>query len=221
MMLGMRGLVLASILILSVQQAPFDPEPGISEALAHDRAARISNLRYDLAFTIPAARAEPISGRALIRFALKSADGPVVLDYQPDKSGFLRAVEANGRETKVRQVNGHIIVPADAVRVGDNAIALDFNAGDVPLNRSEDFLYTIFVPARAHQAFPCFDQPDLKARWTLALDVPEGWETIGNGEETRRDSRDGRTRIAFSETQPLPTYLFAFGAGRFLVESAE
>ena len=97
MMLGMRGLVLASILFLSVLQAPFDPEPGISESLARDRAARISNLRYDLAFTIPAARAEPISGRALIRFALASADAPVVLDYQPDKAGFLRTVEATGR----------------------------------------------------------------------------------------------------------------------------
>ena len=221
MMLGMRGLVLASILILSVQQAPFDPEPGISEALAHDRAARISNLRYDLAFTIPAARAEPISGRALIRFALKSADGPVVLDYQPDKAGFLRAVEANGRETKVRQVNGHIIVPADAVHAGDNAIALDFNAGDVPLNRSEDFLYTIFVPARAHQAFPCFDQPDLKARWSLGLDVPEGWQAVGNGAEISRETSGGRTRVRLTGTEPVSTYLFAFAAGKFSVEQAE
>src|SRR4029079_9396302 len=114
MMLGMRGLVLASCLILSVQQAPFDPESGISDTLAHDRAARVSNLRYDLAFTIPVTRAEPISGRALIRFALASADAPFILDYQPDKAGFVHRVDANGRETAVRQVNGHIIVPAAA-----------------------------------------------------------------------------------------------------------
>ena len=31
-----------------------DPDLGISEGLARDRAARVSNLRYDLAFTIPA-----------------------------------------------------------------------------------------------------------------------------------------------------------------------
>ena len=60
MMLGMRGLVLASILFLSVLQAPFDPEPGISESLARDRAARISNLRYDLSFVIPADRREVV-----------------------------------------------------------------------------------------------------------------------------------------------------------------
>ena len=55
-----------------------------------------------------------------------------------------------------------------------------------PLNRNDDFLYTIFVPARAHEAFPCFDQPDLKARWTLELDVPAGWETLANGAEVAR-----------------------------------
>ena len=40
-----------------------DPDPGISEALAHERAALISNLRYDLSFTIPAGRASAISGQ--------------------------------------------------------------------------------------------------------------------------------------------------------------
>jgi aminopeptidase N len=221
MMLGMRGLVLASCLILSVQQAPFDPESGISDTLAHDRAARVSNLRYDLAFTIPVTRAEPISGRALIRFALASADAPVILDYQPDKAGFVRRVDANGRETAVRQVNGHIIVPAAAVRTGENAISIEFNAGDVPLNRSDDFLYTIFVPARAHQAFPCFDQPDLKARWSLALDVPEGWQAVGNGAEISRETANGRTRIRLGGTEPVSTYLFAFAAGKFSIEQAE
>jgi aminopeptidase N len=82
-------------------------------------------------------------------------------------------------------------------------------------------LYTIFVPARAHEAFPCFDQPDLKARWTLALDVPTGWDTIANGAETARASGGGRTRFTFAETAPLSTYLVAFAAGKFFVEHAE
>ena len=49
------------------------------------------------------------------------------------------------------------------------------------LNRDGEFLYTLFVPARAHLAFPCFDQPDLKARYTLTLDVPAGWMAVSNG----------------------------------------
>ena len=219
----MRGMALALVTMsvaLAVQVKP-DPDLGISETLARERAARISNLRYDLAFTVPAARSQPVSARALIRFALSSATEPLVLDYQPDKAGFLRAVETNGKPTQVRQVNGHIIVPAGALQQGENSVSLDFNAGDGPLNRNDEFLYTIFVPARAHQAFPCFDQPDLKARWSLALDLPQGWEALGNGAEISRESDGTRTRVRYSGTQPISTYLFAFAAGKFSIETAE
>jgi aminopeptidase N len=45
-----------------------------------------------------------------------------------------------------------------------------------------------------------------------------------SGCEWRRDAREaaaaGRTRIHFVETQPLPTYLFAFVTGKFQVETA-
>src|SRR5436190_10193569 len=96
-----------------------DPDLGISEAVARERATRVSNLRYDLAFTIPAARTQPIRGLALIRFSLSSASAaqdPLVLDYLPDRAGFLRSVEANGVAITIRQVNGHIIVPGEALR---------------------------------------------------------------------------------------------------------
>jgi aminopeptidase N len=89
------------------------------------------------------------------------------------------------------------------------------------LNRNPDFMYTLFVPARAHLAFPCFDQPDLKARFALELNVPAGWEAVSNGAETFHEESGERVRIRYSETQPIPTYLFAFAAGRFQVETAE
>jgi len=213
--------VLAAAIVMSVLQIRLDPELGVSESLARERHGAISELRYDLAFTIPAARTESVRGRALIRFSLASVTGPIVLDYEPDRAGILREVDANGVRTHVRQVNGHIIVPKEALRAGLNSLSLDFNAGDASLNRSDDFLYTIFVPARAHEAFPCFDQPDLKARWSLSLDVPEGWEALGNGAEVEREASEGRTRLRLAATPPISTYLFAFAAGRFSVEQAE
>ena len=217
----MLTVLLAAWALASQSMAKSDPNLGISDVLARERAARVSNLRYDLAFTIPSEKAQPVRGRALIRFTLSSAAEPLVLDYLPDRAGILRSVEANGVPTPIRQVNGHVIVPAAALTSGENSLALDFNAGDVSLNRNDDFLYTIFVPARAHLAFPCFDQPDLKARWSLALDVPEGWQVLGNGAELDRGSGEGRTRVRFAATQPISTYLFAFAAGKFSVEQAE
>lgn len=89
-----------------------------------------------------------------------------------------------------------MVTPAH-LRAGDNRLAIDFDAGNASLNRSDDFLYTIFVPARAHEAFPCFDQPDLKARWTLRLDVPSEWQAVGNGAETSRRVEAGRTRVTY------------------------
>ena len=101
--------------------------------------------------------------------------------------------------------------------------------GDEALNRSDDFLYTLFVPDRHHFSLPAFDQPNLKARWRLTLSVPDGWLAVGNAleEEAARtaaqetDGEPPRRIYRFAETRPLSSYLFAFAAGRFQVEEAE
>ena len=222
MIAAMRLALVLGVLSVMTQapQPRLDPDLGVSDTLAGSRSPGITNLRYDLAFTIPAQKIEPIGGRELIRFSLAAVGGPVVLDFAPDR-GMLTRSELNGAPVSVRQVNGHVIIPGDALRAGENAVSFEFNAGNAPLNRSDDFLYTIFVPARAHLAFPCFDQPDLKARWTLALDVPEGWQALGNGAELERTTAGGRTRVRFATTEPISTYLFAFAAGRLSIEQAE
>ena len=196
------------------------PGPGISEALARERAARVSGVRYDVSLTIPAGRQAAVAGRTTIAFSLDDASSPLALDFRPNQAGRLRAVEIAGARVDAREADGHLILPASALRAGENRVTIEFDAGDAPLNRNDDFLYTILVPARAHEAIPCFDQPDLKARWTLSLDVPADWETLANGAETSRASADGRTRLTFAETPPIATYLFAFAAGRFSVERA-
>ena len=83
------------------------------------------------------------------------------------------------------------------------------------LNRSEEYLYTLFVPDRASTAFPCFDQPDIKARFDLKLDVPAGWVAIGNGAVNVLDQNKFRNYYLFNGTAPISTYLFAFSAGKF------
>jgi aminopeptidase N len=196
------------------------PDAGVSQALARHRAARVSDLRYNLSFVVPAERRGVIVGRETITFTLADASAPLPVDFDPNRAGALHG-QANGAPLPNRITNGHIVVPEAALKAGANALTFEFDAGDAPLNRNDDFLYTIFVPARAHEAFPCFDQPDLKARWTLALDVPAGWETLANGAEASRDAAAGRTRVSFTETAPISTYLFAFAAGQFSIERAE
>jgi aminopeptidase N len=82
-------------------------------------------------------------------------------------------------------------------------------------------MYTLFVPARAHLAFPCFDQPNLKARFTLELAVPLDWQSVANAAELSRENTGNHALIKYGETQPIPTYLFAFAAGKFQIETGE
>jgi aminopeptidase N len=204
---------------LAAAQSADLPARGIPEALARDRAAAIGGLRYELAFSIPAAPADPVQGRAVVRFTLGSPR-TIVFDFaQPPERILSVTIGAKPVAFSVRE--GHLLIPGAATSAGPNEIAIDFVAGNESLNRDAEFLYTLFVPARAHLAFPVFDQPDLKARYALTLDVPAGWEAVANGAEMSREAAGAsRVRIRFAETAPLPTYLFSFAAGRFSVETA-
>ena len=198
---------------------PPAPPPGIPLALAEDRAGRVGSLRYDLSLSVPASRTEPIPGRLTVTFDLGDATRPLAFDFAQPADHLLK-VAMNGRPVAVAPVNGHVTIAPRWLKKGPNRVEFEFVAGDQSLNRSDDFLYSLFVPARASLALPCFDQPDLKGRWTIALEVPSAWAAVSNGAETRRAELAGRLELAFRETEPLPTYLVAFAAGRFSIETA-
>jgi len=221
----MLGLFLAMTLLSAMQPQPADSnrpiDSGVSQALARERASAIQDLRYDLTFSIPGSRTEPIQGRAVVSFTLR-APSRLVFDFaQPRES--VRRVTIDGADPRADFVNGHIVIPATATRAGVNRVEIEFVAGDAALNRNDEFLYTLFVPARARLTFPCFDQPDLKARYQLRLSVPDGWQAVANGASKSPDAAQpsgSASQIEFEETRPLPTYLFAFAAGKFSVETA-
>lgn len=204
-----------------------EPAPGISWELARYRARTLSDIRYDLRLEIPDSLSDRISGEAIIHFRLKEAAGPLILDFARPPEDLL-SVLANSRPSSYEVLDQHIVIPGGALREGDNDLEIEFRAGDESLNRNREFLYTLFVPDRARFAFPCFDQPDLKARYRLALRVPEGWRAVSNAalEDSRSPTslagsgQDGNW-LVFGETLPISTYLFSFAAGRFEVDSAE
>jgi aminopeptidase N len=197
------------------------PVAGVPLSLAEARAARLKDVRYDLHFTIPPTVTGAITGEAVIRFNLKDSSRPLAFDFAGPAAGL--SVTVGGTATTFSAANEHIVIPPAALRPGENEIVIAFTSADAPLNRNPDFMYALFVPARARLAFPCFDQPDIKARYKLTLDIPKDWRALSNGVQTDGGMRDGSDylRLHFGETQPLPTYLFAFAAGRFQVETAE
>jgi aminopeptidase N len=192
-----------------------NPGDGIPLDVAERRAATIRDLRYEINLTVPKAIAEPLAGHTIIRFTLSDASQPLVIDFATSRD-HVKALAANGAPA-FEFINGHIVVPAASLKAGANTIRIDFRAGDASLNRNPDFLYALFVPARAHLAIPVFDQPGLKARWSLTLDVPQGWKAVSNGKAVEQIG----TKTRFAETEPLSTYLFSFVAGDFQVETGE
>ncbi|HEX6324365.1 MAG TPA: M1 family aminopeptidase [Vicinamibacterales bacterium] len=199
---------------------PAVPDAGIPLTLAEDRAQRVTDLRYFVTLRVPAAKDQPIRSRMVATFRLLDAGEGLAFDFaQP--SDKLLAVTANGGGVTPRVENGHVVIPAGTLLEGDNRVEMDFIAGDEPLNRNDEFLYALFVPARASLAMPVFDQPDLKARWTLTLEIPAGWTAVSNGEMQERAGGEAAETYRFAETQPISTYLFTFAAGKFSVETAD
>jgi aminopeptidase N len=189
-------------------------EPGVSYALAQHRAALLTDIRYALHLTVPDSVDQPIRGRVVLRFQLGDAGESLVVDFAEPRESVL-SVRANLEITDFDVINDHIVIPAQALVVGENSVEIEFLAGDASLNRNREFLYTLFVPDRARFAIPCFDQPNLKARFELTLDVPADWRAVANGRLLSSETDGERAVHAFAETKPISTYLFSFVAGEF------
>ncbi|MEE4278124.1 MAG: M1 family aminopeptidase [Halieaceae bacterium] len=213
----------ALILLLSVlgigltacdRDARIAVEAGVSAELARDRAERLSDIHYRLTLDIPREQSEDISAAITIDFELATADTPLQVDFRADAER-LHSLSVNGNSAEIRFIDEHVLIGADLLRVGHNTLAFEFLAGNSSLNRNPDFLYTLFVPDRARTAFPVFDQPDLKANWSLTLSLPADWNALSAGPLERREIDSERQTLHFADAGPISTYAFSFVAGAF------
>ncbi|HXO76175.1 MAG TPA: hypothetical protein VN824_13080, partial [Puia sp.] len=192
-------------------------QAGVSFSLANYRAARLTDLHYDLVFHLPAERSVPVAGEEKISFRYSDnvesgKNFPLLLDFKGAAPLDLRV---NGEPAPVRFINEHLQLPATLLRSGLNTVELRFVAGDAALNRNPDFLYTLLVPDRARTLFPCFDQPNLKAVFNLSLTKPTGWKAIANAPLLDSIKEGDDTRLRFRLSDKISTYLFSFAAGKF------
>ena len=177
-------------------------QDGVSLELATFRSANITDVSYSLSFTVPDQLAKPVSFHETLTFVW-TGDEDLQIDFQGTSDQLDSTITVNDHELATDLRHEHIIIPHASLYPGKNQITISGRCGDKALNRHEDYLYTLFVPDHARSAFPCFDQPDLKARFSLSLALPDGWVSISNDTQ-----------------KPIPTYLFSFTAGRFQVQTA-
>jgi aminopeptidase N len=78
------------------------------------------------------------------------------------------------------------------------------------------YLYTQFETADAKRLFACFDQPDLKARYTLAVHAPGDWQVVSNTVARRTTTGPGgAVTHHFAASEIMSTYLVALIAGPY------
>jgi aminopeptidase N len=213
---------MAAALVITVRaQTPAGTGPGsgVSRELARSRAARLSDLHYDLAFDLERGSRET-HGVETLKFNLKDVSTDLPVDF---RDATLDQVKINDHILPSELRDGHLLLPADTLQLGENTLSLRFTsrveAAGAAITRYVDkedgseYIYSLFVPMDASMAFPCFDQPDLKARFTLTIDAPTAWTVISNTAPVRKTSSGAVSQTVFSETKPISTYLFAFAAG--------
>ena len=187
-------------------------EEGISLELAQLRKQEIKDLKYHLSFSIPEKKQEPIEGEMKASFTLQKPQ-EIILDFR-ESADKIQKVYVNGKSVEYIFRNEHIILPKASTIEGENEVHIRFVAGNQSLNRNDEFLYTLLVPDRARTVFPCFEQPNLKAEFTLQLEVPSEWEAVSNTSVASEQINNDRKHLLFRPTEPLSTYLFSFVAGK-------
>jgi aminopeptidase N len=208
--------------------------PGVPRELARWRAAHYRDVRYALNIELTP-NADRLKGTEEIRVTLDAADD-LILDWRvvnpQAQTAAVRDIVVNNRPVAdARFDNEHIVIPKSYVVAGENLVKLAFespiSASGSAVTRYRDgtdgreYLYTLFVPSDASTAFPCFDQPDLKARFKLTVTAPSAWHIVTNTEVAEFlnqrcfQGQPCPQRLTFHETEPLSTYQFAFAAGEF------
>ncbi len=190
-----------------------------SQSLRHDEAiARASLLQvtsYDVVLDLVADEA---TFGSVTTVTFESGGGPTFVDLKPATVLSIRLndadLDADGLD------RGRLPLPTTA---GTNVLVVDArmpyrNDGE-GLHRHVDpadgrrYVYGMSFMDAAPTVFACFDQPDLKAPYTVTVHAPRDWVVMGNAPAGQVEP--GLWRIG--PTRPLSTYFTTVVAGPYHV----
>ncbi|MDZ4731908.1 MAG: M1 family aminopeptidase, partial [Xanthomonadales bacterium] len=206
----------------------------LDQATAKARQARVANIEYAIDISLDQG-SDKFSGEVSIRFDLAGSldESGTIADLTLDfGGGELLSSTLNGSDAEIPYNGFFLTLPAAGLKYGSNELTLRFtqNYGHdgTGLHRFVDpvddrtYLYSYLWPYYANRIFPSFDQPNLKARFTLSVQAPKDWIVVSTSSGmAETQSTDGMTRWQFEITPLIATYAFSLHAGPYKVWEAD
>jgi aminopeptidase N len=182
----------------------------LTDVEALERSRLIGDVEYDISLDLSSI--ETFESTCLTRFRCKAPGASTFLDV-PESDSLV--AEFNGTDLSGQVSRGRLplvgLRPVNEVKV---QARMHYSTNGFGLIRYRDprtgevVIYSQLEPFFAHTVFACFDQPDIRARFTLRVTAP--WSTIvTNTPAEPAPSTDAN----FRQTQPISPYLFAIVAG--------
>jgi aminopeptidase N len=200
--------------------------PNLTRQAARRRAELLTVASYDVTVDLTDGGGKPgdrtFRSRTEVRFAcgepgadtfidlIAAGFHEVTLNGAPvDTAGYTRE---NGITLTGLAADNTLVVEADCIYT---------NTGE-GLHRFVDpvdgavYLYSQFETADAKRMYACFDQPDLKATFSLHVVAPYDWEVVSNGRVASVEEAPGGAKLShFTTTPRLSPYVTALVAGPY------
>lgn len=196
-------------------------ERGLDQASAELRKQQVSKPSYQISLILNA-QGTDFSGSNILDFDFQPQGSDLTIDFT---NGTIEQLSVNGKPSDY-QYNGFFISIAEQqLAIGSNRIEIHYShpyskdgAGlyyfQDPIDDSV-YTYSDLEPYDANRIFPIFDQPNLKARFTLSVDAPTTWQVISANRETSIIQNADRAIWKFPPTLPISSYIMPVHAGDY------
>jgi aminopeptidase N len=186
---------------------------------AFDRSDLLGNVTYDVTLDLTG-DAETFVSSTVVTFDCARPGAATFIDLD---AAAVRSATLNGRELDAGAFTG-LRLQLDGLEAHNELrVTADcrYQHTGVGLHRFIDpiddqvYLYTQFEAFEAHRVYACFDQPDLKAPFTLRVAAPAGWVVVSNGVVEQRPAGGEAGTWTFATTPRMSTYITAIVAGPY------
>ena len=173
-------------------------------------------LQFDLDLESWTARATGTIGLTLVRPAREITLHSVELDIKTGGDVAAVTYDVESQTATLRLAKELAAGAHDLTLEWTGAIAEKLRGLYRSTRPGERYAATQFEAADARRAFPCFDEPEFKARFTVALIHDASLAAIANMPIERTEKlSSGRQRTSFRETPVMSSYLLAFTVGPY------